>query len=304
VIVNLARPLPDVPGIEHRYVDTDRMRFHVAQAGSGQAVLLLHGWPQHWWSWRNVVPLLALDHRVICPDLRGAGWSDAPKKGYRTDELVDDVLALLDALELPQVLVVGHDVGGRIGFHLSLRAPERVSALVTVNAMHPYWRARALAGQAWRFWWTPLVETTLLGRWVLRKIPAVTRMVFRLGHSRGVLLPAEIAEYVASTREPAHARASERLMHEFAYREIVPTLLGRNRSRRLTVPTLMLHGTSNAARTARSLRGYEPYADQLRIQMIDGAGQWLPEQCPRVVADAVRAVGRLRAPSDRASRMA
>lgn len=302
--MNLARPLPDVPGIEHRYVDTDRMRFHVAQAGSGQAVLLLHGWPQHWWSWRNVVPLLALDHRVICPDLRGAGWSDAPKKGYRTDELVDDVLALLDALELPQVLVVGHDVGGRIGFHLSLRAPERVSALVTVNAMHPYWRARALAGQAWRFWWTPLVETTLLGRWVLRKIPAVTRMVFRLGHSRGVLLPAEIAEYVASTREPAHARASERLMHEFAYREIVPTLLGRNRSRRLTVPTLMLHGTSNAARTARSLRGYEPYADQLRIQMIDGAGQWLPEQCPRVVADAVRAVGRLRAPSDRASRMA
>jgi pimeloyl-ACP methyl ester carboxylesterase len=302
VNVNVIRPLPDVPGIEHRYVDTARMRFHVAQAGSGIPILLLHGWPQHWWSWRKVFPLLAHDHLVVCPDLRGAGWSDAPKEGYRTEQLVDDVLGLLDTLGLAQVLVVGHDVGGRIGFHLSLRAPERVSALVTLNAMHPYWRAGALVGQAWRFWWTPLVETTMVGRWMVRQVPAVTRMVFRLGHSRGVLSPAEIAEYVASTREPDHARAGERLMHEFAYREIVPTLLGRNRSRRLTVPTLMLHGTRNASRTARSLRGYEAYADELYIQMIEGAGQWLPEQCPDIVADAVREFGR-RSASTAVSRM-
>jgi pimeloyl-ACP methyl ester carboxylesterase len=302
VNVNVIRPLPDVPGIEHRYVDTARMRFHVAQAGSGIPILLLHGWPQHWWSWRKVLPLLAHDHLVVCPDLRGAGWSDAPKEGYRTEQLVDDVLGLLDTLGLPQVLVVGHDVGGRIGFHLSLRAPERVSALVTLNAMHPYWRARSLVGEAWRFWWTPLVETTMVGRWMVRQVPAVTRMVFRLGHSRGVLSPAEIAEYVASTREPDHARAGERLMHEFAYREIVPTLLGRNRSRRLTVPTLMLHGTRNATRTARSLRGYEAYADELYIQMIEGAGQWLPEQCPDIVADAVREFGR-RSASTAVSRM-
>jgi pimeloyl-ACP methyl ester carboxylesterase len=289
--VNLDRPLPSAAGIEHRFVDTGRMRFHVAQAGDGPPVLLLHTWPQHWWAWRKVAPLLATDHRVICPDLRGAGWSDAPKNGYRTEQLVDDVLALLDTLDLHRVLIVGHDVGGRIGFHLSLRAPERVSALVTLNAMHPFWRARSLAGQAWRFWWTPLVETTLLGRWMLQRIPAVSRMVFRLGHARGVLSPAEIAEYVAVVRSPARARAGERLMHEFAYHEIIPTLLGRTRPRRLTVPTLMLHGTRGAAHTARSLRGHERYADDLRIQTIPGAGQWLPEQCPELIADTVRAFG-------------
>jgi pimeloyl-ACP methyl ester carboxylesterase len=293
--VKPTRPLPAAPGIEHRYVDTERMRFHVAQAGDGPPVLLLHTWPQHWWAWRKVIPLLAADHRVICPDLRGAGWSDAPKNGYRTEQLVDDVLALLDALDVQRVLVVGHDVGGRIGFHLALRAPERVSGLVTLNAMHPFWRARSLARQAWRFWWTPLVETALLGRWVLRRIPAVTRMVFRLGHAGGVLSPDEVAEYLASVRDPAHARAGERLMHEFAYHEIIPTLLGRTRSRRLTTPTLMVHGTRDTARTARSLRGYEPYADYLRIQTIDGAGQWLPEECPENVAHAVRAFGQAQA---------
>jgi pimeloyl-ACP methyl ester carboxylesterase len=290
--VNLCRPLPDVPGVEHRFVDTDRMRFHIAQAGSGPPVLLLHGWPQHWWAWRKVVPLLASDYLVICPDLRGAGWSDAPKTGYRTEELVDDVLALLDALELPRVVVVGHDVGGRIGFHLSLRAPERVSALVTLNVMHPYSQVRSIAGQAYRFWWTPLVETTLVGRWVLRRVPAVARMVFLLGHSRGVLSAAEVAEYVEAVREPARARAGERLMHEFAYRELVPTLLGRNRSRRLTVPTLTVHGTRNRARTSRTLRGYEPYAAAFSVRLVGGAGHWLPEECPTVVADAVRAVAR------------
>jgi pimeloyl-ACP methyl ester carboxylesterase len=112
--------------------------------------------------------------------------------------------------------------------------------------------------------------------------------VFRLGHSRGVLSPAEVGQYVAAVREPARARAGERLMHEFAYREIIPTMLGRNRSRRLTVPTLMLHGTRNTARTARSLRGYESNVDELRIQMIDAAGHWLPEQCPELVAAAIR----------------
>lgn len=83
------------------------MRFHVAQAGDGPPVLLLHTWPQHWWAWRKVVPLLAPDHRVICPDRRDAGWSDAPHSGYRTEDFVDDVLALLDALDLRRVAAPG-----------------------------------------------------------------------------------------------------------------------------------------------------------------------------------------------------
>jgi pimeloyl-ACP methyl ester carboxylesterase len=78
-------------------------------------------------------------------------------------------------------------------------------------------------------------------------------------------------------------------MHEFAYREIVPTLLGRNRPRRLTVPTLMLNSARAGARTARTLRGYEAHADHLRVQMVDGAGHWRPEERAELVAAAVRA---------------
>lgn len=69
---------------------------HVAEAGSGEPVVLLHGFPQHWWEWRKVLPALAARYRVICPDLRGAGCTDAPRVGYARDHLLRDVIALLD----------------------------------------------------------------------------------------------------------------------------------------------------------------------------------------------------------------
>ncbi|HEX5115500.1 MAG TPA: alpha/beta hydrolase [Pseudonocardiaceae bacterium] len=277
---------PAVPGVRHSCVETAGLRWHVAEAGSGQPVLLLHSWPQHWWAWRKVIPLLGPDHHVICPDLRGFGWTDAPRTGYGTQALVDDVLALLDALGLDRVTVVGHDVGGRIGFQLALRAPDRVRRLVTLNAAHPYWTARTmgLAGAA-RFWWTPLVETPLVGRWLVR---FVVRLYFHLGADRGVLSEAEVAEYVARMREPARARASERLMYEFAYREIVPALLGRGRERRLTVPTLMLAGERDPHLSPKSLGGWEPHADELTLRIVPDAGHLLAEQCPDLVADAIR----------------
>lgn len=280
------RPFPHVEGVRHRFIDTPRLRVHVAEAGAGEPVLLLHGWPQHWYAWRNVIPLLAESHRVICPDLRGFGWTDAPRHGYSTTELADDLLALLDTLELDRVLVVGHELGGRLGFDLALRAPARVRRLVTLNAMHPYWSVRRLAPHAWRYWWTVFAETPLIGRTVLRRIPTFTRMLFRLGTpDPGTRSPAAVEEFIAALREPVRARAAERVQGQFAYREIVPTLLGKHRSTRLEVPTLMLNGTKDFALAPAELGGYEPYADELRVELVADAGHSLHEQHPQLVAE-------------------
>jgi pimeloyl-ACP methyl ester carboxylesterase len=275
--------LPD--GFQHRYVSTSRLRMHLVEAGSGEPILLLHGWPLHWQAWEKLIPLLSVRHRVICPDLRGFGWSDAPRGGYGTESLVDDVLALLDALELDRVLVIGHELGGRVAFHLCLRAPARVRRLITLNAMHPYWSVRRLAPQAWRYWWTVPVETPLVGRTVLRRIPAFMRWLFRLGQQ-----PAHAVEpFLERLRNPARARAAERVMTEFAYKEIIPTLLGRYRQARLTVPTLMLNGTRDFALSPREVGGHEAYADDLRIELVSGAGHFLADQHPDLVADAALA---------------
>lgn len=285
-----ARPLPQVEGVRHRVVQTSRLRVHLAEAGEGEPVLLLHGWPQHWYAWRNVIPLLAESHHVISPDLRGFGWTDAPQHGYGTAELVEDLLALLDTLALERVYVVGHELGGRLGFHLSLRAPACVRAHLALNALHPYWSARRLAPHAWRQWWTVFVETPVLGRTVLRRVPAFTRMLFRLGSpTPGIQSASAVEEFLAALREPARARAAERVQGEFAYRELIPTLLGKHRSTRLEVPTLMLNGTNDFALAPSELGGYEPYADNLRIELATDAGHFLPEERPQLVAEtAVR----------------
>jgi pimeloyl-ACP methyl ester carboxylesterase len=284
------RPLPEVAGVTHRYVETGRLGIHIAEAGSGPPVLLLHGWPQHWYAWRELIPLLADSRRLICPDLRGFGWTDAPADGYRTADLAADMVALLDALKLDRVDVIGHGEGGRVGFELCLSQPERVRRLMTLAAMRPYPSLRLLAPHAWRFWWTPLVETSLLGRRVIRHLPAVTRAVLRASAAnRAALSDAVIEEFVASVREPARARASERLMHEFAYHEMLPAIFGANRSRRLRTPVLMLNGERDFFIPARTLGGSGPYADNLHIQVIPAAGRLLAEECPGTVAAAANA---------------
>ncbi len=140
----MSLPLPELPGVAHRFVTVGGVRLHVAEAGSGPPILLQHGWPQNWWEWRRLIGPLAADHRVICPDLRGLGWSDAPRGRYDKETLAGDLLGVLDALELAlpgsgeRVRLVGHDWGGFVGFLACLRAPERFESFLALSITHPW----------------------------------------------------------------------------------------------------------------------------------------------------------------------
>ncbi|KAG1326228.1 epoxide hydrolase A [Cocos nucifera] len=125
-----------VSGISHRTVDVNRIRMHVAEKGEGPAVLLLHGFPELWYSWRHqIAGLAARGYRAIAPDLRGYGDTDAPPDvaSYSVFHLVGDLVALLDALSLSQVFVVGHDWGAFVAWHLCMFRPDRVKAVVNLS---------------------------------------------------------------------------------------------------------------------------------------------------------------------------
>ena len=150
------RPLPELPGVEHRFLDAGGVRLHVAEAGEGEPVVLLHGWPEHWWTWRHLIPGLAERYRVICPDLRGFGWSDAPRRGYEKEQFAADVAELLDSLGLHDVRLVGHDWGGVAGFILCVRRPDLVGRYLALNTGHLWPRversgARKLHGVAYQW---------------------------------------------------------------------------------------------------------------------------------------------------------
>ena len=98
------RALPRLEGVEHRFVELPGLRMHVAEAGRGQPLLLLHGVTQHWWEWRKIIPELAQHYHVIAADLRGAGWTDAPAKGYTRNRQLADLAVEREA---PHGIAVG-----------------------------------------------------------------------------------------------------------------------------------------------------------------------------------------------------
>jgi pimeloyl-ACP methyl ester carboxylesterase len=273
-------------GIIHRSMMANGVRLHVAEAGTGgPPVLLLHGYPQHWYAWRHVIADLAADHRVYALDLRGAGRSEAPRRGYDTATLADDVLAALDALELHAVTMAGHEWGGWLGFHLALAAPERFTAYVALNAPHPWLPHRTLLPQMWRFWYTALLEYPLLGVWIIRRT-RVLRWLLRRG--RPGLPDADVAAFADPAREPARARAGQQLHWQTVLRDIPRRVFGSYRHQHLSVPALLLAGERDFALSPRSLTGAGPHADHLAVRVINGAGHYLPEERPGIVAAAIR----------------
>ncbi|QRP44526.1 alpha/beta fold hydrolase [Amycolatopsis sp. FDAARGOS 1241] len=276
----MTRPLPEVPGVTHRFAEAGDVRLHVAVAGDGSPVVLLHSFPQHWYTWRNVIPGLAADRRVFAPDFRGAGWSDAPRTGYDTTTRVDDLLHLLDALGLERVDVVSHGWGAWAAFFLSLRAPDRVATHLALNMTHPWPARRALRTQAWRFWYTALWEIPLLGPAMLRHWPALTRFLLRRW---GTTSADALEEFVADSRLPAHARAGQALNWRFVTHDI-PRL--RCHPGPLTVPTEILLGRHDIVIPPALPAGATPPAADLRVRILDGCGHLIPEQRPDVVVAA------------------
>lgn len=270
--------------MRHRRVETGAAELHIAEAGDGPPLLLLHGWPQHWWCWRRLMPALAGNHRVLAPDLRGWGWSAAPPGAYAKATFAADVLALLDAEGLDRVQVIGHDWGGYTGFLLALEHPERVDRLVALDIAPPWFttpRTRHLALPLAASYQV-LVGTPILGPLTMTSGNGFIRRLIRAGSGPAMRWSdQELDVYADVLREPARAGASSACYRTFLTCE-VPRLVARgDRSSELRVPTLLVMGAQSVLRRVLDPRP----GPNLAVETIDGAGHFLPEEAPeRVLA--------------------
>jgi pimeloyl-ACP methyl ester carboxylesterase len=244
------------------------LRMQVQSAGQGPAVVLLHGFPDTHAVWRKqVMPLAAAGYRVLAPDLRGYGGSDAPRdvSAYRLEHVAADVLAMLDQLGIAKARVVGHDWGAALGWHLCREAPERIEQFVALSVGHPAAFARAGLAQTLRssymmwFMVPGLAEKSLMaGDFYLMQ---------RFTSDRN-----QIAYWKKSLREPGRMTAALNY-----YRANIPRGIAlAAKSEPVRVPVMGVWSSLDPALGETQMRDSSAYvAEFFRYERIDGADHWL-----------------------------
>jgi pimeloyl-ACP methyl ester carboxylesterase len=286
---------PVLEGVEHRFVDLGGgVSIHVADAGpaDGPPVMLVHGFPENWWVWRELIgPLAADGYRVLCPDLRGAGWSSGPAGPYLKNDMADDLAAVLDRLDVGPVRLVGHDWGGPVSFIMMLRHPQKVTGFFGVNTIAPYLTAdMAMLRHVWRFWYQIPLALPVLGPRVIADPKArFARAVARWVGAGFTPDDDDFDLFMRRLRAPGHAVAASRWYRTFQTREMIRWLRGEFADERVDVPVRWLHGTGDTVVTPTLLRDYPKRMSNFTLETVDGVGHWIVEQRPELVLNRLRA---------------
>jgi pimeloyl-ACP methyl ester carboxylesterase len=284
----MERELPQVDGVEHRFVSAGGLRTHVAEAGEGPPLLLLHGWPQHWWMWRRHIGPLAESRRVIAPDLRGFGWTAAPPGGYDPEIFANDIAALLDALDIEEpVDVMGHDWGGWTSFMLALHHPRRVKRLLAAGIIHPFVRLdpRSFPG-IWRLWYQWVLGTPVIGPRLIASASTRNPTLLYLGAKENVWDAEETEMYASQFRDPARAQATTLLYRHAALR--LQMQMNRYRKMNMEHEALLLFPAEDAVQKSFRLDGWERKAPNMRVEVVPGATHFIVDEHPELVLERAR----------------
>jgi pimeloyl-ACP methyl ester carboxylesterase len=280
--------MPELEGIRHRFVDLPGLRMHVAEAGAGQPVLLLHGALQHWWAWRGVFLGLAAQYRVLAPDLRGCGWTDAPAAGYTRDQMTADLVAALDACGVGALRLVSTDMGVLPGYALCYDHPDRVLAHVAIGVPPPSMKVGLRHVAAFLPLWhqevgaIPGLAPALFGRGRQR---LARHMLLDFSPTQNPPDPDEVEGYLARLRLPGRARAASAQCRHLVLPELARIAAGRYRRTRLRTPTLVLAGSADRSFPTSMVDDLvltaEPYVDQVEVGTVQGAAHYVAQESPQ-----------------------
>jgi pimeloyl-ACP methyl ester carboxylesterase len=266
---------------EH-WVETPTIEMFVREAGEGPPLVLLHGWPQHGAMWEPLMGELAADYRVIAPDLRGFGRSEAPHGRYDKHTLMRDVLALLDTLEVEKATVIGHVWGGWIAWLLALEHPERVERFVDIDVPPPWARdsevsLSALPKQLLFSSYQWIIASPWLGKRLVSSPSWIERFFLGGSRRRDVWAPERVALHTAPLTEPARAEASVHLYRTFLGLELPKLVRGAYTRNRLEVPGLVIMGAESPI---AKLLGVPPERENVEVELLDGVGHYVVDEAP------------------------
>lgn len=290
-------PMPTIPGFTRRRVDLPGITLSVQEAGKGPALVLLHGYPQNGMCWAGVAGHFLRRHRVIIPDLRGYGGSDAPPddaahRAYSKRQMAADIVALLDALDIPSAMVLGHDRGARVSYRLALDHPHRVSRLgiIEIAPTADYWANWGAELAMAAYHWTFLAQPAPLPERMIGADPVAyidhTLQSWTQAKSLAVFPPESLQSYRDQAMDAAHLHAMCADYRAGATTDRADDEEDRAAGRKITAPLRFLYGHHGfPARTGDPEGIWRNWATQVTAGACD-SGHFVMEENPDAVIKA------------------
>lgn len=273
----------------HAYLSTNGIRLHYVTQGEGPLMLMLHGFPEFWYSWRHQIPEFARNYKVVAVDLRGYNESDKPveQSAYGLSILVEDIKGIIQGLGYDCCILVGHDWGGAIAWSVGYAYPELVERLIILNVPHPAKFSEGLRTlpQLLKSWYILLFQIPVLPEWILSQsnCAVLARLLRQTTTSPTTFPPEAIAAYRQAAAKPGALTAMVNY-----YRNLWQSNIFKQEWEILQPPTLLIWGEKDVALGKELTLGTQTYVRDLQIRYIPDCSHWVQQERPQLVNQYIR----------------
>ncbi len=261
----------------HHMAEVNGVKLHFVRGGTGEPVVLLHGFPQTWYEWHRIMPALAERYTVIAPDLRGMGASSKPTSGYDNRTVAEDIYQLVSHLGLQHISIVGHDVGAPVGYAYAAAHPDDVRRLVMIESVISGTESPQMMEFGQSYWHMgfhaepDIAESLIVGRermylsWFYRKF----------GYNPAAFTEDDIDEYV---RWYSAVGAMRSALQYYRYGQQDFAQNKESKKRKLAMPVLAIGGEHSLGSYVEVLM--QNFASNIRGRVIKDSGHWIAEEQP------------------------
>ena len=266
----------------HEKIHANGIEFHYVTEGDGPLMLLLHGFPEYWYSWRHQISEFSKNYKVVALDMRGYGQTDCPqgKENYTIDVLVDDVKEVVSALGYEKCILVGHDWGALVAWYVTMNFEACVEKLIVMNVPHPKCYMENLTfRQALRSWYIWMFQLPRFPEMYLK----ANDFKWITDQFRSAVNPAAFPEEdLNKYKENAAMPGALTAMLNY-YRNLPAEMMRMGTTPIIQVPTLMLWGEKDGYTGKNSTRGTGRYVENLDLKFLPNCSHWTQQDCPKEV---------------------
>ena len=272
--------------LEHNFIKINGINLHYVSQGRGKLMLMLHGFPEFWYSWRHQIAEFASDYHVVAVDLRGYNDSDKPQEvaAYQMSELLADVKGIINGLGYEDCILVAHDWGGAIAWNFAYSHPSMVEKLIVMNFPHP---AKFAAGlQTWqqlqKSWYIFFFQIPFLPEFIFRanNYQAIASAFTDMAIDKSAFTPEDLAAFRAAAAKPGALTA---MINYYRANLKIPLDNLAQDWDILDIPTLMIWGEEDTALGKELTYGTDAYVRDLELKYIPNCSHWVQQEQPTLV---------------------